>query len=68
MPMARPAALIQGYGAQRHAYGEQSARGGILLCLYDGNVGFPEDGPAAWQILKQHKIHRFQGFPIPMGK
>ncbi|MBQ9309016.1 MAG: molybdopterin-dependent oxidoreductase, partial [Clostridia bacterium] len=36
---ARPAALIQGYGAQRHAYGEQSARGGILLACMTGNVG-----------------------------
>lgn len=36
---AKPAALIQGYGAQRHSYGEQSARGGILLACMTGNVG-----------------------------
>ena len=36
---AGPAALIQGYGAQRHAMGEQSARGGILLACMTGNVG-----------------------------
>lgn len=36
---AKPAALIQGFGAQRHAYGEQSARGGILLACMTGNVG-----------------------------
>lgn len=36
---AKPAALIQGLGAQRHAYGEQSARGGILLACMTGNVG-----------------------------
>jgi anaerobic dimethyl sulfoxide reductase subunit A len=36
---ARPAALIQGYGAQRHAYGEQSARGAMLLACLTGNVG-----------------------------
>lgn len=35
----KPAALMQGYGAQRHAYGEQSARGGILLACMTGNVG-----------------------------
>ena len=36
---AKPAVLLQGYGAQRHAYGEQSARGGILLACMTGNVG-----------------------------
>jgi anaerobic dimethyl sulfoxide reductase subunit A len=36
---AKPAALIQGYGAQRHAYGEQSARGAMLLACMTGNVG-----------------------------
>ncbi len=36
---AKPAALIQGLGAQRHSYGEQSARGGILLACITGNVG-----------------------------
>lgn len=36
---ARPGALIQGYGAQRHACGEQSARGAILLACMTGNVG-----------------------------
>lgn len=35
----KPAALIQGYGAQRHAYGEQAVRGGILLACLTGNVG-----------------------------
>lgn len=36
---SKPAALIQGLGAQRHAYGEQSARGGMLLACMTGNVG-----------------------------
>ena len=36
---AKPAALIQGLGAQRHSYGEQGVRGGILLACMTGNVG-----------------------------
>ncbi len=36
---AKPAALIQGYGPQRHAYGEQAVRGGILLGMHDGKCG-----------------------------
>ncbi len=36
---AKPAALIQGLGAQRHAYGEQGVRGGIVLACMTGNVG-----------------------------
>jgi len=35
----RPGALIQGYGPQRHAYGEQVARGGAMLAAMTGNVG-----------------------------
>ncbi|MBO4980546.1 MAG: molybdopterin-dependent oxidoreductase [Lachnospiraceae bacterium] len=37
--LAKPAALIQGFGAQRNANGEQSVRGGILLACMTGNVG-----------------------------
>lgn len=36
---AKPAALMQGYGGQRHANGEQFARGGIALACLTGNVG-----------------------------
>lgn len=36
---AKPAALIQGWGPQRHAYGEQVMRGGAQLASLTGNVG-----------------------------
>ena len=35
----RPGALIQGLGPQRHANGEQVARGGTILAAMTGNVG-----------------------------
>lgn len=35
----KPAALIQGNGGQRHAFGEQFARGGAQLACITGNIG-----------------------------
>lgn len=35
----KPAALLQGWGPQRHAYGEQIMRGGAQLACLTGNVG-----------------------------
>lgn len=57
---AKPAALIQGYGAQRHAYGEQGVRGGILLACMTGNVGI-WGGWAAGNAFCQ--IHETPSFP-----
>lgn len=37
--MTKPAALIQGWGSQRHICGERSARGTTLLAAITGNVG-----------------------------
>ena len=35
----KPAQLIQGLGPQRHAYGEESVRAGIVLACMTGNLG-----------------------------
>ena len=57
---AKPAALIQGLGAQRHAYGEQGVRGGILLACMTGNVGIW----GGWAVGNGHcKGHENPVFP-----
>lgn len=59
---ACPAALIQGYGAQRHSLGEQSTRGGILLACMTGNVGIS----GGWASgTADCTIHRQPYFPVP---
>lgn len=59
---SRPAALIQGYGPQRNAYGEQIARGGILLACMTGNVGVK----GGWASgAADNDIHRMPSFPMP---
>lgn len=58
---AKPAALIQGYGAQRHAYGEQGARGAILLACMTGNVG----AWGGWSAGNGYcKAHETPAFPV----
>lgn len=59
---AKPAALLQGYGAQRNAYGEQIVRGGILLACMTGNVGI--SGGAASGVGHFNR-HRKPSFPQP---
>lgn len=59
---ARPAALIQGYGPQRNGYGEQIARGGILLACITGNVGVK----GGWASgTADNGVHRMPSFPVP---
>jgi len=65
---AKPAALIQGLGAQRHAYGEQSARGGILLACMTGNVGVWGGWACGNGFYKGHEMPAFPAAenPFPM--
>lgn len=66
--LAKPAALIQGYGAQRHAYGEQSARGGILLACMTGNVGISGGWASGTADCTRHKNPEFPCPPNPYQK
>ena len=59
---SKPAALVQGYGMQRRAYGEQVVRAGCVLAAISGNVGISggwasglglqaEDGGPHWTVF-----------------
>lgn len=37
--LSKPGALIEGFGPQRHAYGEQYTRSGTVLAAITGNIG-----------------------------
>ena len=60
--MTKPAALMQGYGGQRHANGEQFTRGGIALACLTGNVGIS----GGWASgAGQCKIVDMPAMPMP---
>lgn len=65
---AKPAALIQGYGAQRHAYGEQAVRGGILLACMTGNVGISGGWASGTGNFSRHKEPVFPMPENPYGR
>ena len=65
---AKPAALIQGFGAQRHACGEQSARGGILLACMTGNVGVSGGWACGHGACSRHALPDFPVPPNPYGR
>ncbi|HYF94617.1 MAG TPA: DMSO/selenate family reductase complex A subunit [Symbiobacteriaceae bacterium] len=44
----RPAAILAGYGPQRHAYGEQPSRGLAALQAMTGNIGIPGGSAGAF--------------------
>ena len=64
--MAKPAALIQGYGAQRHSYGEQSVRGGILLACMTGNVGVSGGWASGTGYVNRHALPHLPFVPNPV--
>lgn len=66
---AKPAALIQGLGAQRHAYGEQGVRGGITLACMTGNVGVRGGWACGNGFYKGHENPVFPKIknPFPMS-
>lgn len=55
----KPAALIQGYGPQRHGNGEQATRGGIMLACLTGNVGVSGGWACGTGGYERHKIPKF---------
>ena len=59
---AKPAVLLQGWGPQRHAWGEQSARGGILLACMTGNVGVSGGWACGHGAFQRHALPEF---PVP---
>ncbi len=65
---AKPAALIQGYGAQLHACGEQSARGGILLACMTGNVGVSGGWACGCADATRHALPELPIGENPHGK
>jgi anaerobic dimethyl sulfoxide reductase subunit A len=60
----KPAAIIAGYGAQRHGNGEQTTRSQILLTCLTGNIGIPGGSAAGIGEVKGHTV---PSFPIPVN-
>ena len=52
----KPAQLIQGLGPQRHAYGELSVWGGIVLAAMTGNVGVLGGGWGGGQSSRNNTL------------
>lgn len=59
----RPGALIQGWGPQRHAYGEQIVRSGTVLATMTGNVGVKGGWASGQGTLA--RSHTVGSIPIP---
>ena len=55
----KPAALVQGWGPQRHSNGEQSVRSGTMLACLTGNVGISGGWASGRGNVKGHKNPTF---------
>lgn len=51
----KPAAIIQGYGAQRNSNGEQTIRSSTMLACLTGNIGIKGGSAAGATYVKQHE-------------
>ncbi len=60
---AGPAMLVQGYGMQRRAYGEQVVRAGCVLAAITGNVGIPGGSASGLGLPAPDGGSRWLGFP-----
>lgn len=59
---AKPCNIIQGWGPQRHANGEQAVRGAIALCALLGSIGIPGGSAAGVPVWNRHAQ---PALPIP---
>ena len=61
---AGPAMLVQGYGMQRRAYGEQVVRAGCVLAAITGNVGISGGAASGLGLPAPDGGSRWLGFPV----
>ncbi len=64
---AKPAALIQGWGPQRHMNGEQIVRGSTVLASLTGNVGINGGWASGAGYFGRTSIASVPNVPNPLG-